>query len=332
MQQQQAPFAFKHQLDNELDSDRASTHDVRLPGQPRIRMVDKSVLESYLCTELLLKDLEDIAGHLWMMSKQDSTNISPLHRQRVKNREIVITEDPRLHLVWYHDRIFLKPLPKYLLSHQFWEVYLSSGIGVRKEQEDLRKAALGFLRTYYHLIQHESDFRIATSENLQLIPSNITYPQFCDFAMHLGSILDGEVSIRYSYGEIRLTRLNFYCKIFLGKFSFHRVHAQYSDYFATFYGPILFAFAALSVLLSALQLEIAIESMNTPEQRQHYSRICGWFSQMSLGLVLSLVIWLIGLLVYKFVREWVRAIKDRRRLKKATDKKAGQLPGGRQGT
>ena len=28
----------------------------------------------------------------------------------------------RLHLVWIHDRIFIKPLPRHLLSYEFWEI------------------------------------------------------------------------------------------------------------------------------------------------------------------------------------------------------------------
>ena len=60
------------------------------------------------------------------MSTQSSANINALHRQRVKGRHIIITEEVRLHLVWIHDRIFVKPLPKYLLSHVFWEWFLGT--------------------------------------------------------------------------------------------------------------------------------------------------------------------------------------------------------------
>ncbi|KAF2462923.1 uncharacterized protein BDR25DRAFT_308060 [Lindgomyces ingoldianus] len=62
-----------------------------------------------------------MAPRLWIM------NINPLHRQRVKGREIVLTEEPRLHLVWIHDRIFAKPLPRYLLSQTFWKMFLEEG-------------------------------------------------------------------------------------------------------------------------------------------------------------------------------------------------------------
>ncbi|KAI9838288.1 MAG: hypothetical protein M1819_005556 [Sarea resinae] len=322
---QRAPFPLEHQLNYELDSLQApctgKEGPLRLPGQPRIHMNDPAAVTDYLRREFLLKDFEELASHLWMMSKQDSANVSPLHRQKVKNREIIVTEDPRLHIVWYHDRIFIKPLPKYLLSHKFWQAYLSIDFRASLEQENLRKAALGFLRTYYHLIRYESDFRIAINADVQLVPAGITYLEFCDFAAHLGNILDSEVSGRYAYGEVRLTRLNFYSKIFLGKFNFHRISAQYSDYFASFYGPILFAFAILSLVLSAMQVGMAIEALKTSDQWRRYWGLCRWFSVACLGLVLILVLWLITLFLYKFVAEWVYALGDRQRLKKAA--KAG---------
>ncbi|CAJ2513956.1 Uu.00g020750.m01.CDS01 [Anthostomella pinea] len=51
-----------------------------------------------------------MASRLWWMSKQDSANIFPLHWQLVKQRTVIVTEDPKLHLVWIHNRIFIKPL------------------------------------------------------------------------------------------------------------------------------------------------------------------------------------------------------------------------------
>ena len=45
------------------------------------------------------------------------------------------------------------------------------------------------------------------------------------------------MSARYRYGELRLTRLNFYVLLFLRKFHFEQV---YRDFFRQFYGPILF--------------------------------------------------------------------------------------------
>ncbi|APA10719.1 hypothetical protein sscle_06g054890 [Sclerotinia sclerotiorum 1980 UF-70] len=225
------------------------------------------------------------------MSKHDSKSISPLHRQKVKGRDIVITEDPRLHLVWYHDRIFIKPLPKYLLSHYFWEAYLCINRHSSPEQITLQKAVLGYLRTYIYLIKYESDFRIAIDDKLQLIPPDITFLKFCDFIASLENLPDIDVSGRYAYGEIRLTRLNLYSKIFLKKFSFHRVRTQYSDYFASFYGPLLFVFAIVSVVLSAMQVSMAI-NFDVTKQWKSFEQFCQWFSIICLSVVAILVLWL----------------------------------------
>lgn len=117
---QAPPFTKTDQLNNELDITALTASDIsslRLPGQPQIYMNHHRRVTEFLNNEFLLTDLEEISSRLWMMSKHDHKSISPLHRQRVKGREIIITEDPRLHLIWYHDRIFIKPLPKYILSH-----------------------------------------------------------------------------------------------------------------------------------------------------------------------------------------------------------------------
>jgi hypothetical protein len=163
-----------------------------------------------------------MSSKLWWMSKQDGGNISPLHRQIVKGQKIVITEDPRLHLVWIDNRIFLKPLPHYLTSYSFWHKFmsdLSKNIDVVK----FRKAALGYLRTYFYLIQYESDLRIAQDPALCLVPKGVTWPQFCHFSANLNDITDDKVSGQYHYGKIRLTRLNYYAPVLLGRTRYQRV-------------------------------------------------------------------------------------------------------------
>lgn len=93
-----------------------------LPGHPRIKLGDPKRLDSlyaFISREIWSEALESMSDRLWWMSRQDSSSISPLHRQRVKGRQIIVTEDPRLHLVWIDDRIFLRPLPQYMTSYAF---------------------------------------------------------------------------------------------------------------------------------------------------------------------------------------------------------------------
>ena len=354
------PFTAEQQLNNELDNTNPSTATTttktlspHLPGHPRVKLRNQKSLWHFLEREFCSTDLERMASKLWWMSKQDGRSISALHRQGVKKRTIIVTEDPKLHLVWIHDRIFIKPLPEYLLSHAFWETYLGckddannngngnnisnnnsnnstsagkegSGIlieGANGDLEDanlrlrrtrIRQHALGYLRTYFYLIKHESDFRVAQRPYLCLVPQRVSWKQFCDFSERFDEIRDADVAERYRYGEIRLTRLNLYAKLLLRRWYFHRLHSQYGSYFGRFYGPFLFLFGVLSVCLSAMQVEASVEQVDIlGEQWPAFLKAARWFSVVSIFFVIILVLLLAWLWLYKIVQEWRFAIKDR---------------------
>jgi hypothetical protein len=93
-----------------------------LPGQPSIPPGDLDRTKQLLHDNLWSEDLDRMAPRLWIMTTLSSANINPLHRQRVKGREIIIIEEARLLLVWIHDCIFIRFTPRYLLSHDFWEI------------------------------------------------------------------------------------------------------------------------------------------------------------------------------------------------------------------
>ncbi|KAH7308493.1 hypothetical protein B0I35DRAFT_442060 [Stachybotrys elegans] len=298
------PFAFEHQLTRELDQ--PARH---VPGRPRVTLEDRSKVWDLLTREFCSNDLNRIADRLWWMSKQDSGNISPLHRQLVKRRAIIVTEDPKLHLVWIHDRIFIKPLPRYITSYAFWRDYLCTEAG-SAGLERIRRATLGYLRTYYYLVKHESDLRIAQDPNLCLIPPDITWEQFCDFTSSLGDVPDRDVSLRYAYGEIRLTRLNLYAPLLLGKSYFQRVEYQYGTYFSRFYGLILFVIGIMSVVLSGLQVVVSVGERGVVG----WTGAVLWVSVTVIVTSCTLLFTLGLLLVYKVAKEWKFAIRDRLRL------------------
>ncbi|EFY93209.1 hypothetical protein MAC_00447 [Metarhizium acridum CQMa 102] len=296
------PFAAEHQLSRDLDDGPARRHV--LPSHPNVSLGDRSQLRDLLTSEFCSDDLDRVADKLWWMSKQDSGNISPLHRQLVKRRKIVITEDPKLHLVWIHDRIFVKPLPGYLTSHAFWTDYLAG-----EDAERIRRAALGYLRTYVHLLRHESDFRIAQDAALCLVSREVTWEQFCAFASQLRHVRDRDVSSRYAYGEIRLTRLNFYAPFLLGKSHFQRVDYQYGDYFSRFFTPVVFVFAIVSVILGALQVVVSVGDNASSGS----ARTALFISVAAILVACCLLVTLGFLLAYKIAKEWRYALRDRRR-------------------
>ncbi|KAK4118456.1 hypothetical protein N657DRAFT_651299 [Parathielavia appendiculata] len=313
------PFPKEQQLctyfDREIDAGAsAGAEDEKqqvdnLPGWPCVSLSDRASVEELLYRELYASDLETVAPRLWIMSTQSSANVEPLHQQRIKGREILITESPRLHLVWIHNRIFVKPIPKYLLSHRFWEQFLLCKPAARGSRHDLvQRAATGYLRSYRYLIQHESDFDIG--KQVRLIPQNFEWPEFCRFIMNFSRVGDMDVSSRYHYGELRLSRLNLYAPFLFGKFNFQKPHWQYSDYFARFYGPMLFIFAVASTVLSSMQLEMAVEQVSVTQGVVLWS-ICRWTSTVILvgTTLIALGFWLLW--VWLLCDEWVYALRCR---------------------
>lgn len=171
----------------------------------------------------------------------------------------MVVENPQLHLVWYYDQIFVKPLPRYLLSHAFWQ-YLAS------QPRNLQESIIGFVRSYGYLIRYESDFRIAMRAEHSLIPHDdgeepITWDRFATYITWFDKIGDDRVNPRYYYGELRLTRLNFYTRILLPKMTFHHIHAQWRSFLGQMFTPLLSSFAVLTIILNAMQVELAAEAI-----------------------------------------------------------------------
>ena len=324
------PFPEKSQLNHQLKRIEANASVTRklsraddaqcetLPGQPRIRLGSNNLYQQ-LEKEFLTPDLDALTPHLWLVATQSSSHIGPLHEQILKGREIVLTENPELHLVWADGRIFIKPIPRYMLSHAFWITHLApptSSHTANGQQGHpsgaLIKAALGYMRTYYHLIQHESDFDIATKS--QLLPfdrSNVTTESFDRFIAGFGELRDDEVSPRYSYGTLRLPRLNLWAKVFLRRFQFYQIYPQYSQYFARFYAPILFLFGLLSVALSAMQVGLQANSTDVKGEGRWVSLQSAslWFAVANLLCICTIGLVIALLLVFMLLRELVFATK-----------------------
>ena len=159
----------------------------------------------------------------------------------------------------------MKPLPRYLLSHAFWR-YLAT------QPEALQRSVIGFVRTYSHLVRYESDYRIALREEYTLVPNDdgeerITWERFAKFIAWFDKIGDDRVNPRYHYGELRLTRLNFYTRILLPKMTFHHIHAQWRPFLGQIFTPLLSLLAIFTIILNAMQVELAVEPIMDKENQ-----------------------------------------------------------------
>lgn len=161
-----------------------SGHITYVPGDPAVNLVLDEV-NTYLSTQLETPLLDELYDKLWMVARKSGLSIDALHTQRVKGRSIVPTEDSRLHLIWDHDKIYVKPVPVFLLNHDFWTLYLqppTKQISSNSSQEISQAAplafdrsiAIGFLRSYALLVPHRLDFTFAKESHL--VPDDVAGP------------------------------------------------------------------------------------------------------------------------------------------------------------
>ncbi len=307
----QPPFSSRYQLRHQIspidflpEGQAALSEDEELPSL--------AAVHDFLKRELDTPILNELYPHLSLVAKKASDHIDPLHRQRIQRRNIVIAEDPALHLVWYYDTLYLKPIPQCLYNYGFWEDFLLLSTSKCPETPEtsgassnshICRTALGYLRSYSFLIRHESDYLIA--QRADLIPKEITYHEFRRFILPFRSIPDEYVSPRYHFGQLRLTRLNYAVRLLrpstMGGTIFAYYHGRYwqtGDYLRRFGTPLLFFFAAFSVVLSAMQVVLAALGQDA---WANFVRVSWGFSVAVIilitGLAVSTILGVVGLLV-----------------------------------
>lgn len=200
------------------------------------------------------------------------------------------------------------------MSAAFWQVILlpeRSNLGVDRDR--LCRSALGLLRSYTFLIQHESDLVVAQTDDLRLIPKDVDWEAFCKFSAEIARVSDFNVSDRYLYGEIRLSRLNLYAPIMFGTFHYQRVHGQFADYFARLYVPVLFYFASMAMILGGMQVTLTgYQTQGTGPEFVLWPFFFR-FSVIAVFLGLGTMVCFIALWVWIVIREWRFSYREHRR-------------------
>lgn len=108
-------------------------------------------MSAFFHNELSLGRLGGMQQHLWFVGAKHAAR--QLHLQVSVGRQIVVLDRMDLHLVWDNDgRIFIKPIPMFLLDPGFWDIHLQCPNGCMCLDPlavlcmaHLRKVALGFL-------------------------------------------------------------------------------------------------------------------------------------------------------------------------------------------
>jgi hypothetical protein len=289
-----------------------------IPGRPLISVEDNEATLEFLRRELLHDRLNALAPIFFFVASPGHADISPLHHQIIRGRDILITEDPGLHLLWYYDRIFIKPLPPYLTSHAFWKKFLSGQDTISSE---LRRSGLGYLRSYFYLIQHRSDYEIALEK--RLVGQGTSFDDLMYFLRSFQAISDEQVTPRYRYGELRLSRLNFWSRLYRFELFYQKLHGQYGPYFAEIVAPFLYIFAIISVTLTSMQTMLAVQQLDF-HIAEHSARaialVSWWFSICCMFLSSVCVVFLPTILLLFLLRELVYSLTHMARGKPESEK------------
>jgi hypothetical protein len=287
---------------------------------------------AYIEAELDPKQLHEIIRHLWLAGRPVPPRA--LHQQLLLGRDIIVSERIDIHCVWGQGRIFVKPLPRYLLNKDFWQQHLacrcdqtnpSAGAPPSPplcsqsepcEHRHLRQCAYGFLLSYVALIARESDYTIARAK--ELIPADVTWPKWRRFVRELlhneqdGDLrpeqLYADVAERFIYGELRLNRLRLIDKVIHGPFSsnFMSNWSSYGSFARDNSASIIAATAWILLILSAMQVGLGTDRLVDSDAFQDAS----WgFTVFSIIAPIGAVI--ILLVVFSVVF-WVNLVKTRR--------------------
>ena len=236
-----------------------------------IEETNEHSIQDYLEWELTVPRLNEIHGHLWLAGRPMGAR--PLHRQAMLGRELVTTEQVDLHMVRQETRIFIKPMPDFLLDYEFWKDHIC-------RDTNLYECACGFLLSYVWLVCSKSDLRMA--QDAGLLGHEIDWENWVSFTRSLLRAIDiqtlEQVNRRYHYGELRLSRLNWIYRLTTKNLS-HVVlirgymygYTNYSEVVQRNFAWVLVAFVYITIVLTAMQVGLATDRLGQSDIFQNAS-------------------------------------------------------------
>jgi len=164
-------------------------------------------LRLFLQSQLEPWRINRIDKYLWF-ARDRLLQARSLHRHAVARRQVVLTENPSEHLISDYSVVFVKPLPEYLLSFDFWEHHLCC-------DHALYSDACGLLLSYTWLVAYKIDFDMA--REMRLLPEGLTWRAWTSLVAAFLDHLDASqgrslIGKRYRYGELRMSRVNYIYK------------------------------------------------------------------------------------------------------------------------
>ena len=256
----------------------------------RVRQED---LQEYLEWELDVSRLNDVHSWLWLAGRPMCAR--PLYKQKLLGREIVVTEQIDIHLLWTASQIFIKPLPEFLMDHDFWKENLCSST-------ERYKSACGLLLSYTWLVCYQSDLKVAKDHSL--LPEWITWTQWLTFTRAFLDALDYEglsdVNQRYKYGELRMGRINWIYRLTFRNFmrGYEYRYDRFSVFLRLNFAWLAVVFLYITVVLSAMQVGLSTDRLKGSSRFQDASYGFTVFSILTPLIVVSFVVFVLAILVF----------------------------------
>ncbi|KAH7184657.1 uncharacterized protein B0J16DRAFT_398029 [Fusarium flagelliforme] len=271
-------------------------------------------LPLFLQSDLEPWKIDQIYNYLWF-ARGPILRARSLHRYSITRRQVVITESPSEHLISDYSVIFIKPLPEYLLSYEFWDQHLSG-------DKALHSAACGFLLSYTWLVAYRTDFNIA--RECSLLPESLTWNAWTLFTnSFLDHLEDSEtqlISQRYLYGELRMSRINYIYKLIPSLWfgdkptrGFMPTSMWNKSFLERNIARLLGLFVFLSLILSAMQVGLSTSQLqeNVNFVNASYGFVVASLFVVLLTAAVSLVV-LIWNIRYKILLPWTLGLKEMR--------------------
>ncbi|KAF5581271.1 hypothetical protein FPCIR_10264 [Fusarium pseudocircinatum] len=280
-----------NQQDDVLSSLPASFHHYAEYGNTKLRTlgVPAHDVQRFLESELCLGDLEGLLNYLWFAGAKRL--VHRLHLQLAMGRHIAVADKMDLHLLWQNNgRVFIKPLPKFLLHSTFWKEHLRCDVTdcacnasssdmatIRGCKRNLQRVALGFLYSYVCLISSEVDFSIANE--CRLLPrdendATIKWREWKQFAAEfLESHKDENIHPRFLRAELRLSRINTISRLIsIPSFNpYYREWRNYEDFFKDNLSWLAASTVFIALVLTAMQVGLATDRLQGNESFQRAS-------------------------------------------------------------
>ncbi|KAJ6195943.1 hypothetical protein J3E72DRAFT_244978 [Bipolaris maydis] len=297
-------------------------------------------IPAFLAFDLDLARLNRIHGHLWMAGRP--MRARPLHRYTMLGMQVIQTQQMDLHLLKFSSKLLIKPLPEWILCHQFWTDCICNHDDADGKREPgwLWRSAAGFLVSYVWLLTTPLDLKMAHDNSL--LPSFVTWHWWksfvADFITHVDIDTLHQVNKRYQFGDLRLGRINTIYRVRYAHTHFVRGYLwgynRYVIFFQRKFSWVLIVFVFFSVVLSAMQVSFSLPSTSpvSLESDQAFVQATFVFVVFSMVSVLVILAFVVVIFVGTFAFNMVMAIShaesEQRKRRELADKRRQAVENG----